>query len=82
MAREPALLYVLTVLAEVENADERFIAATTGLSLGEVRDAVERLKSAGFATAGRNGDYTYANLTNLGRSVFKAYWKQLKRCQG
>jgi len=71
----------LTALADVSDAEERFLAGITGLSPEEVHDAVEKLASAGFATASEKDDHRYADLTNLGRSVFGAYWKQLKRCQ-
>ncbi len=45
-------------------------AATAGLSVEEVHDAVEKLKSAGFVTGRKNESTVFANLTNLGRNVF------------
>jgi len=75
------VLYILTVLAEVSDAEERFLAGITGPPQEEIHDAVEKLASAGFATTSRKGNHRYADLTNLGRSVFGTYWKHLKRCQ-
>ncbi len=74
------MLYVLSALAEVESADDRFLAKVTGLSLGEVRDVIGRLEAGEFVKAGGKGTVAYASLTNLGRSTFGYYWKRLKRC--
>lgn len=73
-------MYVLSALAEVESADDWFLSKVTGLSLGEVRDVIEKLETGEFVKAGGRGSIAYASLTNLGRSVFGYYWKRLKRC--
>ncbi len=82
LAQEPSVLYVLSALAEVESADDRFLAKMTDLPLDLVRDAVGKLESGEFAKVERKGDaVVYVSLTNLGRSTFGYYWKQLqKRC--
>ncbi len=73
-------MYVLSALAEVESADDRFLSKVTGLSLEEIRDVIRKLEAGEFVTAGGKDGIDYVSLTNLGRSTFGYYWKRLKRC--
>lgn len=81
LARDPKVLYVLSALSGVEDANEEFVAKVTGLSTNEVREAIELLAAERFVVAGGKKGVAYASLSNLGRSIFKIYWKKLRQCE-
>ena len=53
----------------------------TELTKEEVREAIAALADERFVVAGGKKGVAYASLSNLGRSVFKYYWKKLKDCR-
>jgi DNA-binding MarR family transcriptional regulator len=81
LVHEPARLVILTVLAEAEEAEFRFLEKVCGLTKGNLNGHISKLKEAGYVEARKffRGEFpvTSLKITRSGRSALKKYRKQL-----
>lgn len=82
MVHEPARLAILTVLAEAEEVEFRFLEAVTGLTKGNISSHAAKLEDAGYIEVqkefhGRVPSTSY-RLTTKGREALEAYRSQLR----
>lgn len=81
VVHEPARLAILTVLAEAEEVEFRFVESVTGLTRGNLSSHASKLEDAGYlrvekAFKGRTPVTTY-RLTAEGREALEKYRRQL-----
>jgi DNA-binding transcriptional ArsR family regulator len=82
VVHEPARLAILTVLAEAEAVEFRFIEAVTGLTRGNLSSHASKLEAAGYievdkAFRGRTPVTSY-RITEVGREALTAYRDRLR----
>ncbi|MGO8791153.1 MAG: transcriptional regulator [Terriglobia bacterium] len=83
LVHEPARLVILTVLAEVEEAEFRFLEKVSGLTKGNLSGHIAKLEEAGYLLVKKyfRGKLpaTSLKITPSGRSALKTYRQQLNR---
>ncbi|NLG08470.1 MAG: transcriptional regulator [Deinococcales bacterium] len=77
LVHEPARLAILTVLAEAEEVEFRFLESVTGLTKGNISSHVAKLEAADYVTVtkrfqGRKPVTSY-RITATGRAALDAY---------
>lgn len=77
LVHEPARLAILTVLAEAEEVEFRFLESVTGLTKGNISSHMAKLEAAGYVTVtkrfkGRVPSTSYS-ITDAGRAALQAY---------
>lgn len=82
VVHEPARLAILTVLAEADEVEFRFIEAVTGLTRGNLSSHASRLEEAGYITVqkafrGRTPVTSY-RMTAAGRDALRTYRARLQ----
>ena len=82
LVHEPARLAILTVLAEAEEVEFRFLESVTGLTKGNISSHVAKLEAAGYVTVakrfkGRTPSTSYS-ITAAGRRALDGYRAQLR----
>lgn len=78
---EPARLAILAVLANLEEADFKFLEAATGLTKGNLSRQTSKLDEAEYITIrkyfkGKIPATSY-RITRAGRAAFDLYWRQM-----
>lgn len=86
VVHEPARLAILTVLAEAEEVEFRFLEVVTGLTRGNLSSHASKLDAAGYievakAFRGRTPVTSY-RITGVGRDALHAYREQLRPIVG
>ncbi len=82
VVHEPARLAILTVLAEAERVEFRFLENVTGLTRGNISSHASKLEMAGYLNVikefrGRTPVTSYS-ITNSGREALTNYRAQLR----
>lgn len=82
LVHEPARLAILTVLAEAERVEFRFLENVTGLTRGNISSHTSKLEAAGYLTVakefrGRTPVTSYS-ITSAGREALETYRSQLR----
>lgn len=82
IVHEPARLAILTVLAEAERVEFRFLENVTGLTRGNISSHTAKLEAAGYVDVfkefrGRTPVTSYS-ITAAGREALDAYRVQLR----
>ena len=81
VVHEPARLVILTVLAEAEEVEFRFLERVTGLTKGNLSCHIAKLEEAGYLVVKKffRGKLpaTSLKITRSGRSALKTYRQQL-----
>ena len=82
LVHEPARLVILTVLAEAEEVEFRFLEKVSGLTKGNLSNHIAKLEEAGYLVVKKffRGKLpaTSLKITRSGRSALKTYREQLK----
>jgi DNA-binding PadR family transcriptional regulator len=81
MVHEPARLAILTVVAEADRVEFKFMAAVTGLSKGNLNSHATKLEAAGYldvlkAFRGKL-PVTSFRITAAGREALQRYWDRM-----
>jgi DNA-binding MarR family transcriptional regulator len=83
VVHEPARLVILTVLAQAEEVEFRFLERVSGLTKGNLSSHISRLEEAGYLVVKKffRGKLpaTSLKITRSGRSALKRYREQLNR---
>ncbi|MBZ5668311.1 MAG: transcriptional regulator [Acidobacteriia bacterium] len=83
VVHEPARLVILTVLAQAEEVEFRFLERVSGLTKGNLSSHISRLEEAGYLAVKKffRGKLpaTSLKITRSGRSALKGYREQLNR---
>jgi DNA-binding transcriptional ArsR family regulator len=78
---EPARLVILTVLAEAEEVEFRFLETASGLTRGNLSSHISRLEAAGYLEVEKSFrgkvPLTTLRITRSGRTALNTYRKQL-----
>ncbi|MFC1604277.1 transcriptional regulator [Planctomycetota bacterium] len=78
---EPARLRIMMILAGVEQADFTFLAATLGLTRGNLNRHIDKLESAGYLKVKRSFKGKVRNtsyqITQKGSKTLVQYWENL-----
>jgi DNA-binding transcriptional ArsR family regulator len=82
LVHEPVRLAILTVLAEAQEVEFRFLEQVMGLTRGNLSSHASKLEEAGYievikAFRGKVPVTSY-RITEAGRSALAAYWAQLR----
>jgi DNA-binding transcriptional ArsR family regulator len=81
LVHEPARLVILTVLAEAEEVEFRFLESVSGLTKGNLSGHIAKLEDAGYVEVRKffRGKIpaTSVKITRSGRSALKTYRQQL-----
>jgi DNA-binding transcriptional ArsR family regulator len=81
LVHEPARLVILTVLAEAEEVEFRFLERVSGLTKGNLSSHISKLEEAGYLAVKKffRGKLptTSLKITRSGRSALKRYREQL-----
>jgi DNA-binding MarR family transcriptional regulator len=81
LVHEPARLVILTVLAEAEEVEFRFLETVSGLTKGNLSGHIAKLEEAGYVVVKKffRGKLpaTSLKITRSGRSALKTYRQQL-----
>jgi DNA-binding MarR family transcriptional regulator len=82
VVHEPARLAILTVLAEADEVEFRFLERVTGLTRGNLSSHASKLEDAGYLTVrksfrGRTPVTSYS-LTTAGRDALNSYRAHLR----
>jgi DNA-binding transcriptional ArsR family regulator len=82
LVHEPARLAILTVLAEAEEVEFRFVETVTGLTRGNLSSHASKLDEAGYivvekAFRGAKPVTSY-RITDLGRGALTTYRERLR----
>ncbi len=82
IVHEPARLAILTVLAEAERVEFRFLENVTGLTRGNISSHASKLEAAGYLRVtkefrGRTPVTSYS-ITDAGRGALSDYRAQLR----
>ena len=79
---EPARLVVLTILAEAEEVEFKFLEQVTGLTKGNLSSHLAKLEEAGYVmiTKTFKGKYplTICSLLKKGRDAFEEYARKMR----
>jgi DNA-binding transcriptional ArsR family regulator len=82
MVHEPVRLAILTVLAEAEEVEFRFLERAIGLTRGNLSSHASRLEAAGYIEVIKEFrgkvPVTSYRITDAGRAALAAYWAQLR----
>jgi DNA-binding transcriptional ArsR family regulator len=83
LVHEPARLVILTVLAEAEEVEFRFLERVSGLTKGNLSSHISKLEEARYLAVKKffRGKLptTSLKITRSGRSALKRYREQLDR---
>jgi len=83
LVHEPARLVILTLLAEVEEAEFRFLEKLSGLTKGNLSGHIAKLEEAGYLVVKKffRGKLpaTSLKIAPSGRTALKTYRQQLNR---
>ena len=86
VVHEPARLAMLTVLAEAEEVEFRFLERVTGLSRGNLSSHAARLEAAGYITVHKEFrgrvPVTRYRITPEGRQALASYRSNLRAVMG
>lgn len=86
LVHEPARLAILTILAEAEEVEFRFIEAVTGLTRGNLSSHAAKLEQAGYIVVDKRfrgrTPVTRYRITPSGREALSAYRAQLRAVMG
>jgi len=78
---EPARLRIMMILDGLEEADFTFLAATFGLTRGNLNRHMEKLESAGYLEVKRSFKGKVRNtsyqLTQVGSEALAQYWENI-----
>ncbi len=78
---EPARLRVMMILAELEQADFKFLVTTLSLTRGNLNRHMEKLESAGYLKVKRSFKgkvrHTSYRLTQKGSKALAQYWENI-----
>ena len=81
VVHEPARLVILTVLAEADEVEFRFLERVSGLTKGNLSGHIAKLEEAGYLTVKKffRGKLpaTSLKITRAGRAALKTYRQQL-----
>jgi DNA-binding MarR family transcriptional regulator len=81
LVHEPARLVILTVLAEAEEVEFRFLERVSGLTKGNLSGHIAKLEEAGYVVVKKffRGKLpaTSLKITRAGRSALRTYREQL-----
>ena len=81
LVHEPARLVIMTVLAEAEEAEFRFLESVSGLTKGNLSGHIAKLEEGGYVEVRKffRGKIpaTSLKITRSGRSALKTYRQQL-----
>jgi len=81
VVHEPARLVILTVLAQAEDVEFRFLERVSGLTKGNLSSHISKLEEAGYIVVKKffrgKVPATSLKITRSGRSVLKKYREQL-----
>ncbi len=81
LVHEPARLAILTILAETEEADFKFLLAATGMTKGNLSSHAAKLEQAGYIEVMKRFHgklpVTSFRLTAAGRRALQRYWRQI-----
>jgi DNA-binding transcriptional ArsR family regulator len=82
VVHEPARLVILTVLAQAEEVEFRFLESVSGLTKGNLSSHISKLEDAGYLVVNKffrgKVPATSLKITRSGRSALKKYREQLK----
>jgi DNA-binding transcriptional ArsR family regulator len=82
VVHEPARLVILTVLAQAEEVEFRFLETVSGLTKGNLSSHISKLEEAGYLVVNKfyrgKVPATSLMITRSGRSALKKYREQLK----
>ena len=83
VVHEPARLVILTVLAQAEEVEFRFLESVSGLTKGNLSSHISKLEDAGYLVVNKffrgKVPATSLKITRPGRSALKKYREQLNR---
>jgi DNA-binding transcriptional ArsR family regulator len=83
VVHEPARLVILTVLAQAEEVEFRFLESVSGLTKGNLSSHIGKLEEAGYLVVKKffrgKVPATSLKITSAGRSALKKYREQLNR---
>ena len=82
LVHEPARLVILTVLAEADEMEFRFLERVSGLTKGNLSGHISKLEQAGYVQVEKTFrgklPVTSLKITRSGRTALRQYRKQLK----
>jgi DNA-binding transcriptional ArsR family regulator len=83
VVHEPARLVILTVLAQAEEVEFKFLEAVSGLTKGNLSSHIGKLEEAGYLVVKKffrgKVPATSLKITRAGRSALKKYREQLNQ---
>jgi DNA-binding transcriptional ArsR family regulator len=83
VVHEPARLVILTVLAQAEEVEFKFLEAVSGLTKGNLSSHIGKLEEAGYLVVKKffrgKVPATSLKITRAGRSALKKYRDQLNQ---
>ncbi|MDR3674727.1 MAG: transcriptional regulator [Acidobacteriota bacterium] len=83
VVHEPARLVILTVLAQAEEVEFKFLEAVSGLTKGNLSSHIGKLEEAGYLVVKKffrgKVPATSLKVTRAGRSALKKYREQLNQ---
>jgi DNA-binding transcriptional ArsR family regulator len=83
VVHEPARLVILTVLAQAEEVEFRFLETVSGLTKGNLSSHISKLEEAGYLVVNKffrgKVPATSLKITRAGRSALKKYREQLNQ---
>ncbi len=83
VVHEPARLVILTVLAQAEEVEFRFLESISGLTKGNLSSHIGKLEEAGYLVVKKffrgKVPATSLKITRAGRGALKNYREQLNR---
>jgi len=86
LVHEPARLVILTILAEADEVEFRFLERVSGLTKGNLSAHLSKLEQGGYLEVRkffrRKLPVTSLKITAIGRKALKSYRKQLKEALG
>ncbi len=86
VVHEPARLAILTVLAEAEEVEFRFLEVVTGLTRGNLSSHASKLETAGYIEVEKSfrarTPVTSYRITAPGREALDTYREQMRRLLG
>lgn len=82
LVHEPARLAILTVLAEAETVEFRFLEEVTGLTKGNLSSHAAKLEAGGYVEVIKEfrgkTPVTSFRITAAGREALARYWERLR----
>ena len=86
LIHEPARLMIMTILNAVDEADFLYLLNETGLTRGNLSTHLSKLEDAGYIKIEKTFrgkiPRTVCSLSDVGRSAFSKYRKQLRLIAG